>query len=393
MQRHYALLFEEGPELASDIGNLVFTGTTDDPETLATLSRLGFHEPERAAETIRGWHFGRRAAITSQRAREVLTEFVPALLAALGGTPDPDAALAALDRAFGRMPAVVELLTILQSHDRLRLLFADLLGTAPRLADTVAQSPHVLDALIDPAFVDPVSDEKGIEEQVRQIIGQPARSRRVSRPRPRCGAPDALRHRRTSALRHPALRRAQARLMRPSRAPIVRASLRGSAPRIFEVDHGVVPGAEIAILGLGRLGSRELTAGSDLDLVVIYDFDENNRESTGPRKLDVVVYYTRLTQRLVAALTVPTRRGLLYEVDLRLRPQGGKGPVASQFRGFVQYQTSEAELWEHMALTRARVIAGDDAIRRDASRQPSRTSSPRRAMPATVFKQVRTCAN
>ena len=127
----------------------------------------------------------------------------------------------------------------------------------------------------------------------------------------------------------------------------------------FEADHGVVPGAEIAILGLGRLGSRELTAGSDLDLVVIYDFDEDNRESTGPRKLDVVVYHTRLTQRLVAALTVPTRRGRLYEVDLRLRPQGGKGPVASQFRGFVQYQTSEAELWEHMALTRARVIAGD----------------------------------
>ncbi len=131
------------------------------PRRWQRSARLGFHEPERAAETIRGWHFGRRSAITSQRAREVLTEFVPALLSALGGTPDPDAALAALDRAFGRMPAVVELLTILQSHDRLRLLFADLLGTAPRLADTVAQSPHVLDALIDPAFVDPLSDDAG----------------------------------------------------------------------------------------------------------------------------------------------------------------------------------------------------------------------------------------
>ena len=96
-----------------------------------------------------------------------------------------------------------------------------------------------------------------------------------------------------------------------------------------------MPGAKIAILGLGRLGSRELTAGSDLDLVVIYDFDEEHRESNGPKKLDAVVYYTRLTQRLVSALTVPTRRGLLYEVDLRLRPQGGKGPVASQFKGFV----------------------------------------------------------
>ena len=127
MQRHYALLFEEGPELASDVGSLVFTGTADDPETLSTLRRLGFQNPEAVAETVRGWHFGRRPAIQSARAREVLTELVPALLAALGGTADPDAALAALDRAFGRMPAAVELLTILQSHDRLRLLFADLL--------------------------------------------------------------------------------------------------------------------------------------------------------------------------------------------------------------------------------------------------------------------------
>jgi glutamate-ammonia-ligase adenylyltransferase len=139
---------------------------------------------------------------------------------------------------------------------------------------------------------------------------------------------------------------------------IVRESLE-AVRKVFEAEHGTVPGAQVAILGLGRLGTRELTAGSDLDLVVIYDFNEETRESTGPRKLDVVVYYTRLTQRLVAALTVPTRRGLLYEVDLRLRPQGGKGPVASQFRGFLNYQQTEAELWEHMALTRARVLVAD----------------------------------
>jgi glutamate-ammonia-ligase adenylyltransferase len=132
----------------------------------------------------------------------------------------------------------------------------------------------------------------------------------------------------------------------------------------FESEHGIVPGARIGIVGLGRLGTRELTAGSDLDLVVIYDFDDERRESTGPRKLDVVVYYTRFTQRLVAALTAPTRRGRLYDVDLRLRPQGGKGPVASQFRGFIGYQQSEADLWEHMALTRARVLAGDESFGR-----------------------------
>ena len=357
VQGHYALLFEEGPELASDVGNLVFTGTADDPETLSTLRRMGFREPEKTAETVRGWHFGRRAAITSPRAREVLTELTPALLAALGGTADPDGALAALDSAFGRMPAAVELLTILQSHDRLRLRFADLLGTAPRLANTVAQSPHVLDVLIDPAFNVPLVDEQAIEEQVRQIIGSPANYEEfLDRAR------DAARQMRfiTGA-------RLLSDIISPAQAgaayaAIATAIVRASFERVraeFETEHGIIPGAQVAILGLGRLGTKELTAGSDLDLVVIYDFDEERRESTGPRPLDVVVYHTRLTQRLVAALTVPTRRGLLYEVDLRLRPQGGKGPVASQYRGFVSYQQSEAELWEHMALTRARILVAD----------------------------------
>ena len=157
-------------------------------------------------------------AITTQRAREVLTEFVPALASRARRHADPDAALAALDRAFGRMPAAVELLTILQSHDRLRLLFADLLGTAPRLADTVAQSPHVLDALIDPAFVDPLERRGGDRGTgAPDSSANPADLRRVSRPHPRRGAPDALRHRRAAPLRHPLSGAARARPMRPSR--------------------------------------------------------------------------------------------------------------------------------------------------------------------------------
>jgi len=357
VQSHYALLFEEGPELTSDLGNLVFTGSTDDPDTLATLRRLGFKEPERAAETVRGWHFGRRPAVTSARAREVLTELTPALLAALGGTADPDAALAALDRAFGRMPAAVELMTILRSHDRLRLLFADLLGTAPRLADTVAQSPHVLDTIIDPAFNQPVTDGARIEARVRGLIGKPAHFEDfLDRTR------DAARQ-----IRFLAGARLLSGVFSPDQAGLAYAAIADAAIRAsheavraaFEAEHGSVPGGSLAIVGLGRLGSRELTADSDLDLVILYDFDEGRRESSGPRRLDAVVYYTRLTQRLVSALTVPTRRGRLYELDLRLRPQGGKGPLASQFKGFIAYERGEAELWEHMALTRARVIAAD----------------------------------
>jgi glutamate-ammonia-ligase adenylyltransferase len=395
VQAHYALLFEEGPELTSEVGNLVFTGTTDDPETLATLRRLGFREPERAAETVRGWHFGRRPAVTSPRAREVLTELVPALLAALGGTADPDAALAALDRAFGRMPAAVELMTILQSHDRLRLLFADLLGTAPRLADAVAQSPHVLDTIIDPTFSEPVTDERRIEGRVRGLIGSPAHFEDfLDRAR------DAARQ-----IRFLAGARLLSGVFSPDQAgqayaaiadAVIRATLE-AVLKEFETEHGSVPGGRLAVVGLGRLGSRELTADSDLDLVVLYDFDEARRESSGPRRLDAVVYYTRLTQRLVSALTAPTRRGRLYEVDLRLRPHGGKSPLAAQFKGFIAYERSEAELWEHMALTRARVIGGDEAFGREVAkaiadivgcrREPEKVAAEVRAMRDLIARE------
>jgi glutamate-ammonia-ligase adenylyltransferase len=127
----------------------------------------------------------------------------------------------------------------------------------------------------------------------------------------------------------------------------------------FARDHGKVKGGRIAVLGMGRLGSREMTATSDLDLIVLYDFDVSGGESDGTRPLDPVVYYGRLTNRLISALTVPTRQGTLYAVDMRLRPSGNKGPAATQYHGFLSYHAEgEAETWEHLALVRARPVAG-----------------------------------
>jgi glutamate-ammonia-ligase adenylyltransferase len=138
---------------------------------------------------------------------------------------------------------------------------------------------------------------------------------------------------------------------------------------------------------MGKFGSREMTAASDLDLVLIYDFDEASPESDGARRLHATQYYTRLTQRLVSSLTVATRRGRLYDVDMRLRPSGGQGPAATQLRSFVAYQLQEAETWEHMALTRARVVAGDaslgDALRAAMTkvlRQPRNADALRKSV-------------
>lgn len=129
-----------------------------------------------------------------------------------------------------------------------------------------------------------------------------------------------------------------------------------------------------------------MTAESDLDLVIVYDFDLDERMSAGPKPLDAAVAYNRLAQRLVAALTVPTRRGHLYEVDLRLRPGGGQGAVAVQWRGFRTYHAEEAELWEHMALTRARVIAGDASLAADLDREVSAIVGRARSPPKSIAR-------
>src|SRR5208337_94176 len=124
----------------------------------------------------------------------------------------------------------------------------------------------------------------------------------------------------------------------------------------FAALHGRVRGQQTAILALGRLGAREMTASSDLDLIVIYDFDQNHPNSDGKRPLYGAQYFARFTQRLISALTVQTNYGVLYQVDMRLRPSGRSGPLATQIGGFASYQEHEAWTWEHMALTRARVV-------------------------------------
>lgn len=360
VEQHYARLFEEGGELASSEGSLVFTGTTDDPDTLQTLRRLGFSNPPEVAETVRGWHFGRRQAVTSPRAREVLTELVPALLKAFGQTADPDAALFSFDKALGAMPAAVELFSILKSNDNVLRLFADVLGSAPRLAEVVAQRPHVLDAVIDPAFVAPVPSVAVLKQRLDEgLSGLEQFEDFLDRMR-------EMTHHELfvigARLLSGVLSPAQTGESYAALADAVIVCTLDEVRKRFEAEYGVVHGGQLAVVGLGRLGSRDMTATSDLDLVLLYDFDAEAIESSGPRPLPPTTYFGRLTQRLISALTVPTRRGTLYSVDMRLRPSGNKGPAATQFNGFVDYQASEAETWEQMALVRARVLAGDEAL-------------------------------
>ena len=283
VERHYAQLFEDAPELSVASGDLVFTGVTDDPATLTTLSALGFQRPDVAAETVRGWHFGRRAAVRSARAREVLTELTPALLEAFAGSGDADAALSAFDEALARMPASVELLSILRSNASLRELFGDVLGSAPRLAQVIASRPHVLDAAIDPARsldFDLSFDDEAMGARVETFVSQGQ------------SFEDALNRSRDFAAEetfHIGLNLLSGRLD-PDRAgraysALAQGLIAALLKRVIEAfvaEHGRIRGGRVAIVALGKLGSREMNAASDLDLMLIYDFPVDASEFGRP---------------------------------------------------------------------------------------------------------------
>src|SRR5580698_6951806 len=374
VERHYARLFEDAPELSVASGDLVFTGVTDDPATLATLQALGFQRPEAAAETVRGWHFGRRAAVRSARAREVLTELTPALLEAFAGSGDADAALSAFDEALARMPASVELLSILRSNASLRELFGDVLGSAPRLAQVIATRPHVLDAAIDPArsldFDLSFADE-AMGARVETFVSQ-AQSYEDALDRARDFAAEEMfligLNLLSGRLDPDRAGRGYSALAQGLVGPLLARVVDALA-----AEHGKVRGGRVAVVALGKFGSREMTAASDLDLIVIYDFPPDAGESNGPKPLGAALYYARLTQRLISALTAPTKAGRLYEIDMRLRPSGRQGPLATQFTSFKLYQRDEAETWEHMALTRARFVAGDASLGADLAKTVRQT--------------------
>jgi glutamate-ammonia-ligase adenylyltransferase len=336
----------------------------DDPETLETLRDMGFRDPALAAETVRGWHFGRRPAVQSARAREVLTELAPALLEAFSASGDADSGLLAFDTALAKIKAAVELFSLLKSNAAMREFFADLLGGAPRLAQVIAQTPHVLDAAIDRGVAAAPMDEPAYSDRLARFHhGEQTLE----------GFLDAARVF-TAEENFMIGLRLFAGLIEPDQAARAYSALavsmvRGCLEKVetfFAADHGVPPGGRCVVLGFGKLGSHEMTATSDLDLVLLYDFDPEKPESDGAKPLHAIVYYTRLTQRLIAALTAPTRRGKLYEVDMRLRPSGRQGPLATQIGSFRAYQAEQAEVWEHMALTRARPVAGDPGLAEEA---------------------------
>jgi len=360
VQAHYSQLFEEAPQAAPETGRLLFPPDQDERETLDTLAGMGFRDPVAASAIVRGWLAGRYRALRPEAARADLAAILPVLLGALSRAGDPDAAIAACDRFFSELPGGERLLAALRTHRDLVRLIALILGTAPRLGDIVARSPSLLDGLLDPGFFGASPSEETLTRRLDAFLAEAASEEQVFDRARRFGREQQV----LIGVRilSGVLSASQAGVAYATLADVVIRALHREVERRFGAAYGRMRGAETAVLALGKLGGREMTAGSDLDLILLYDFDPRFPHADGKPALEGAQYFARLTKRLISALTTPTNEGKLYDVDMRLRPSGRSGPVATGLESFALYQREKAWTWEHMALTRARVISAEPAF-------------------------------
>ena len=328
----------------------------DTPQAMAVGTAAAGAVPGAAAIT-EGWLAGRPRALRTDRSRLLLRDMLPAIEAAIAQQQDPAAAMIRLDELIYRLPAGVQVFSMLHHNPALLERVADVLGAAPALADHLASFPAALEGLVAPQPIDTtpeisltarLRDAAGLDDAMA-IAGRMVRAEdfsiSVAEFFGRIGVDEASAYR--TALADAVMRS----LFRLSMAE-------------HESRYGLIRGGGMAVVALGKAGSGEMMAGSDLDLMLIYDHPEDTSESRGGRPLSPSQYYARAAQAFVAALTMATRHGPLYAVDMRLRPSGRAGPVAVSLGSFQRYHAESAWTWERLALTRARVITAPPKLRR-----------------------------
>ncbi|MEM7653877.1 MAG: hypothetical protein AAF220_11950 [Pseudomonadota bacterium] len=281
---------------------------------------------------------------------------MPDLLLALSETVSPSAAFLRFDSFLQRLPAGVQLFSMFTTNPQLLRILADIMGTAPMLAEILSRHPSLLERILIgdmdaplgsvPALSGALALELQSCEQFEDVL---TRAQRWVNDRKFQVGVQILRG--TTDGEH-----AAEALTNLAEATVIQAH--NATAEYFASAHGHLARGGMAIVGLGKLGGREMTVGSDLDLVFVYDEVDPVAMSDGPKPLAASTYFARLSQRLIAAITAPTGEGTLYEVDMRLRPSGNAGPIACSLEAYRRYHEKNAWTWEHMALIRARVVSG-----------------------------------
>lgn len=357
VRRIYDSLFG-GAEHDPETPELSFGGAELPPETAARLIAAGFKDTVLIGETVRGWLSGRYRALRSERARALMEHLLTPVFGALAKSENPDAAFLAFDEFLRGLPAGVQLFALFQSRPALLDLLTELICAAPSLSRELIRHNDLFDAVLNPSFFSPFPSRDELTAEAQSLTELADDDEQ---------ALDAMRRfAREQKFRCAVLfLRGLMNRDEPGRrlADLARAVLTAIRPVVmkpFEERYGRFDGAAFSFILLGKAGSAEMSFSSDLDILFVYDVPDASAVSAGGVSgLSAGVYYARLAQRFVGALTANTRDGVLWPVDMRLRPSGNAGPAAVSLDAFVRYYEQSAWTWEMMALTKADVVWGE----------------------------------
>ncbi len=369
VHEHFLAFFDAGAEAEQQYR--IDPGTSGKPPAAFAMhvKDLGFRDVQHVAERLREWLSGRMQATRSDRARDLLAQCLPRLLTALGQQPEPDRAFARFDTMIARQPAGVQLFSLLQRNPQLVDRLAAVLGAAPALAEHLAQDGQALEALLAPAarFAAPKPILQRILREARDLEDSVNLTRRFVRREDFHLSVATLEGR---------LDTDQAGRLRSNLAQAALAALLPPVVAAHEARYGKLRGAAFGVVALGKAGGGEMLAGSDLDLLLIYD---HAKLATAPTQ-----YFVRMAHAFTGALTAQGPEGPLYKVDMRLRPSGNQGPVAVSLAAFRRYHAEESWTWERLALTRARVLAATGGFGRRVTQAIREALS--RAQPAAMLR-------
>ncbi len=360
VQTIYRALFRRSEPLGAS-GSLVFTGVDDHPETVATLAKMGFSDPAHIGATIRRWHHGCYPSTRSEHSRQLLTELIPGLLEAFSDSADPHTAFTGFDRFLSLLPAGVALFSLFSARPVLIRFLASIMGNAPRLAERLARRPLLFDQVILPGFSDPLPTFQAMAADLdRRLADSEDFPHRLDVARI-WGKDHKFR-----LNVHLLFDRIDAIEAMPVYSDLADVLLQGLFPWLekeFIRQYGVIEGHSLAIVGMGKYGGREMRAASDLDILMIYGPDETKHKGNASDLPDSL-YFVRLSQRFINAVSAHTAEGELYTVDGRLRPLGRGSAIACGLDAFCRYHRESAWGVEHMALTRFRIVIAPPALRR-----------------------------
>ncbi|MEE8574515.1 MAG: bifunctional [glutamate--ammonia ligase]-adenylyl-L-tyrosine phosphorylase/[glutamate--ammonia-ligase] adenylyltransferase [Thermodesulfobacteriota bacterium] len=363
-----SLFYSASEELGAgvvDEASPLFSPDITVDEAAPVFTSLGFTYTEAAFSHLRTVMSGKRLP---PRGRVLLEKLVPYMLRRAALSPDPDKALTHLAAFITSIGARTTFFSLLSENLKVVDLLINIFGTSEFLSTTLIKQPGAIDHLLSRDITKPYKTTEEISRDLDEVLKEASGFE---------DSLDALRRFKNQEIFrigvNDVLGELDTRGASEQISSLAEAALDG-AYRISKNEVGKRYGspqeeARFAVLGLGKLGSRELIYGSDLDIVFIYSVTSKEgkegseatmtTEGIGIKEIGVHEYFVKLGQKMISVLTLKTREGSVFEVDMRLRPSGSSGPLVLSERAFLSYQREKAEIWELQALTRVRAVAGD----------------------------------